>query len=225
MNTMTNQMLRIVMATGNRGKLAELSELTRGSGIEWVGVEEASGKRFSVVEDQLSFVGNAVKKARAASQCTGLWALADDSGLEVDALDGAPGVRSARFASEQATDQENNVKLMQVLKDIRDSERTARFRCVLALVGPGLEVPLISEGVCEGWIGRECRGQCGFGYDPLFVVAAFPGRTMAELSLSEKNQVSHRGHALREFLQKLTKLPGSPVVIEEASQDHPSGRE
>jgi len=204
-----HQKLRIVMATNNRGKVAELRKLTAEAGIEWFTVEEVSGARFSVVEDQASFLGNAVKKARAASQCTGLWALADDSGLEVDALGGSPGVRSARFAGEHATDQENNQKLLEELEQIPWAERTARFRCVLALMGPEPQTPLITEGVCEGRIGRTCRGQLGFGYDPLFLVDAFPGRTMAELTLPEKNQVSHRGQALRQLWPTLRRLEAS----------------
>jgi XTP/dITP diphosphohydrolase len=134
-------------------------------------------------------------------------ALADDSGLEVDALGGRPGVRSARFAHERATDAENNAALLRELENIEEGARGARFRCVLALVDPWRESEaLVAEGSCEGSIARAPRGNGGFGYDPLFVVAGHDGKAMAELSEADKNRVSHRAravHALRGLLLKL----------------------
>jgi XTP/dITP diphosphohydrolase len=123
-------------------------------------------------------------------------ALADDSGLEVDALGGRPGVRSARYASERATDAENNAALLRELEDVEDRSRAARFRCVLALANPWKESEIqIAEGTCEGAIARAPRGSGGFGYDPLFIVPDFEGRAMAELSEAEKNSISHRARA------------------------------
>jgi XTP/dITP diphosphohydrolase len=161
-----------------------------------------------VVEDGATFAENAVKKARAAAEATLMISLADDSGLEVDALDGRPGVRSARFAHARATDAENNAALLAALEPLGDAASAsagvafddggfrARFRCVLALLDPftGGGEPTLVEGVCEGAITRTPRGSGGFGYDPLFVVTG-TGRTMAELEPDEKNRVSHRARA------------------------------
>ncbi len=175
-------------------------------------IEEACGKPVTVVEDGLTFAENAVKKARAVSRLSMMLTLADDSGLEVDALSGAPGVRSARYAHERATDAENNAALLAALTALPDAVGTkplsARFRCVLALIDPyspdGGE-PILLEGRCEGTITRTPRGSGGFGYDPLFVVDG-ADKTMAELTEAEKNVLSHRGRAfaaLRPALEKI----------------------
>ena len=191
-----------MVATSNRGKLSELEALLGGLPLEVLSAAELLPQAPPVVEDGATFAENAVKKARAVASATLCLTLADDSGLEVDLLDGRPGVRSARFAHDRATDAENNAALLAAvgeLGDEGDAHKTiaARFRCVLALVDPftGNGEPLTVDGVCEGTITRTPRGSGGFGYDPLFVVEGMD-RTMAELSDEEKNRVSHRGKAL-----------------------------
>jgi XTP/dITP diphosphohydrolase len=164
---------------------------------------------MSIAETGDTFEENATLKARAVCQATRLVSLADDSGLEVAALGGRPGVRSARFAHERATDAENNAALLAELEHVDNEERGARFRCVLALVSPFSERVRTAEGTCAGSIARTPRGSGGFGYDPLFLVDGQGGRSMAELSEDEKNQVSHRGQAVRAL---------KPLVIELVSE-------
>jgi XTP/dITP diphosphohydrolase len=155
-----------------------------------------------IEEDGRTFSENALKKASFYSKTFGWLTLADDSGLEVDALQGQPGIRSARYAGEGASFEENNRKLLRVMEGIPMSKRGARFRCVMALVSPdGREV--VTEGTCSGRIGFREVGRKGFGYDPLFVLPKY-GKTMAQLSIEEKNGISHRGKALRK-LRKLIK--------------------
>src|SRR5690606_11669750 len=186
--------LTVVLATSNEGKVAELRALLGDLPVELLSAAQVLGKPLSVAEDALTFEENAVAKARAVCQATGMLALADDSGLEVEALGGRPGVRSARFAHERATDAENNAALLSALEDV--VERAARFRCVLALVSPcDRDRVRVAEGRCDGQIARAPRGSGGFGYDPLFVVDGSDGRAMAELTESEKNAVSHRARA------------------------------
>lgn len=189
------EMLTIVLASHNPGKLAELRALLANIPVQLVSVRDVLAETLNVVEDGATFQDNALLKARAVSRATGMIALADDSGLEVAALGGRPGVRSARFAHERATDAENNAALLAALEDIE--ERTASFRCVLALVTPWDEKARFAEGSVSGHIARAARGSGGFGYDPLFVVDGLDGRVMAELGDAEKNRVSHRGRAVR----------------------------
>jgi XTP/dITP diphosphohydrolase len=192
----------LIVATGNRGKLEEIKVLLADLAVDVRGMAEVLPSPPRVVEDGATFAENAIKKARAVSLATMSLTLADDSGLEVDLLEGRPGVRSARFAGERATDAENNAALLTALgafdaAELHDRGLGARFRCVLALVDPftsGGE-PQVVEGVCEGAITRTPRGSGGFGYDPLFVVDG-RDKTMAELTGDEKNLVSHRGRAL-----------------------------
>jgi XTP/dITP diphosphohydrolase len=192
----------LVVATSNRGKLEEIKALLSDLSLDVRGVNEVLPSPPRIVEDGATFAENALKKARAISQATLSLTLADDSGLEVDLLDGRPGVKSARFARDRATDAENNAALLAALgafdsAQLHDSGLRARFRCVVALVDPftsGGE-PRTFEGVCEGTITRTPRGSGGFGYDPLFVVDG-GDRTMAELTGDEKNRVSHRARAL-----------------------------
>ena len=192
-----SSILSVVLATSNEGKLLELKALLGDLPIQLLSVTSVTGERFSVNEDGSTFEENAVKKAKAAAALTGLYALADDSGLEVDALAGRPGVRSARFAHERATDAENNAALLRELDEIDDGVRQARFRCVLALASPWQPDRVATvEGGCEGLIARAPRGSGGFGYDPLFILPELEGRAMAELSESEKNAISHRARAL-----------------------------
>ncbi len=204
----------LVLATQNRGKLGELRALLAGVPLRIVSVDEVVRSPPNVVEDGRTFAENAAKKARAVAEATMTITLADDSGLEVDALEGKPGVRSARFASERATDAENNAALLAALEGLDDpgigptaSSYPARFRCALALVDPysrGGEA-LIVEGACEGAIIRSPRGAGGFGYDALFVVTGLD-KTMAELTDAEKNAVSHRARACQALLPELGRL-------------------
>jgi XTP/dITP diphosphohydrolase len=203
----------LVVATNNRGKLEELRALLEGLPIDLRTLDEvgAGADKLTIVEDGATFEENAIKKARAVADATMTLSLADDSGLEIDALGGAPGVRSARFASERATDAENNAALITRLEELGDGvggETTfpARFRCVLALIDPfGKTEPHLSEGRCEGFVTRSPRGTGGFGYDPLFIVAG-GDRTLAELEAEEKNRISHRALAalrIRPVLERL----------------------
>ena len=188
--------IEVVVASNNHGKLVEIRTALDFPGWRFVAATELDDEWPSPEEDGETFEDNARIKARASRERFALAALADDSGLEVDALDGAPGVYSSRFAGPCATDAENNSRLLLALQDVADEHRTARFRCTIVLVGPdGVET--VASGTCEGRIGRESRGDHGFGYDPLFLPDATPGRTMAELTLDEKNAISHRGAALR----------------------------
>lgn len=196
----------LLLATTNRGKVAELTALFADIGLGLVSLGALPGKLPPVIEDGATFLDNALLKARAAAQATGMVTLAEDAGLEVDALGGRPGVRSARFAKEGATDAENNALLLSSLADVDDDQRTARFRCVMVLVDPwSAGEPFVAEGRCEGTIAREPRGAGGFGYDPLFVVAG-EDRTMAELPEDRKNEISHRARAaavMRPYLAAL----------------------
>jgi len=189
----------IVLATGNRKKLEEIRRITADMGITVRTIKEFPDCP-EVVEDADTFEGNALKKAREISAHTGLAALADDSGLEVDALGGAPGVYSARYAGEKATDAENVGKLLRELSRA-EGERTARFHCVIALVLPdGAEE--VFDGKVEGRIGGAGRGHNGFGYDPVFFPEGHE-RTFAEMDASEKDSMSHRGRALEKFREYL----------------------
>jgi XTP/dITP diphosphohydrolase len=192
--------VKLLFATGNKHKLRELGELVAPLGIEVCSPADIGGLP-EVDEDRDSFAGNAEKKARAAFAVSGLASLADDSGLEVDALGGAPGVQSARYAGAGHDDAANNAKLLAALAGVPDEKRTARFRCVLALIDAQGALTL-ADGTCEGTIARAPRGEHGFGYDPLFLVGGGP-RTLAEFSTEEKHRVSHRGHAMRQLAKSL----------------------
>lgn len=193
---------RWVLASHNRGKLAEFATLLAPLGVQLVGAAELDLK--PPAEDGLSFVENALIKARAASQASGLPALADDSGLTVDALAGQPGVRSARYAGAKATDADNVSALLQALRDVEDSRRGARFVCALALLRHGEDPePLLATGEWSGTILREPAGTGGFGYDPIFFDPEV-GCSAAQLDPAEKNRRSHRGRALRALAARLT---------------------
>lgn len=195
--------MRVVVATGNAHKVDEIAEALAPFGWEFVSVADLGGWD-APEETGETFEDNARIKALCAHERFGIAALADDSGLEVDALDGAPGVYSSRYAGECATDELNNERLLLALADVPEERRTARFRSVLVMIAEdGSEV--VASGACEGRIGSAPRGTQGFGYDPLFLPEATPGRTMAELEMSEKNAISHRGaalEALRELLAR-----------------------
>lgn len=196
----------IILATHNLGKVKELKDLLVDLSFEieikFLHDYPALG---AIEETGSTFHENARLKAQAVFALTGLPSIADDSGLEVDALGGAPGVYSARFAGEDATDADNNAKLLRELAGVPEEERTARFRSVIcAVFGPGREY--YAEGACEGRIALAPRGSNGFGYDPLFLLAPDYERTMAELSLAEKNAVSHRSRAFRNLKPLLVQL-------------------
>lgn len=185
--------MKIVLATGNQGKVKELKAI-----LSDLDVEVLSLKDFpeigEIIEDGVTFAENAIKKATAVTEAVNLIAVADDSGLEVDYLDGAPGIYSARFAGESSSDLENNLKLLSLLQDVPDEKRTARFRCVIAVSTPCGEM-YTTDGTCEGIVGHEMKGELGFGYDPLFFLPEH-NRTIAELDPEIKNRISHRGRAL-----------------------------
>ena len=194
----------IVVSTGNAHKVIEIEEILGKvlPEVRFVALGEL-GDFPDAVEDGETFFDNALIKARYALACTGLaMAVADDSGLCVDALDGAPGVWSARWAGEHGADDANNEKLMREMADVPEPERTARFHSSVVLAYADGRV-LSGEGDCEGRIGYTPVGTNGFGYDPLFLPDDTPGRTMAQLELAEKNMISHRFHALTDLASKL----------------------
>ena len=201
---------RLLIATGNQGKLREFralfDALDDAGDWELVGPAEVGLEGFEVVEDGDTYAANAGRKARAYANAAGLPSLADDSGLEVDALDGAPGLYSARYAGEDADDAANRAKLLAALDGVADEQRSARFRCLVGIAFPYTTNVRLGEGVVEGRIAVDERGDLGFGYDPLFELP--DGRRMAELSTAEKNRISHRARALadaRWALQSLAK--------------------
>ena len=197
--------MTIVLATRNPGKISEIEALlpavrcAPAASFPGCPEPEESGRTFEE---------NALIKARAVSRYTGRTALADDSGLEVDALDGAPGVRSARYAGDHASDGENLRRLLYALERVDEAGRAARFRCVVAVVAPDGGA-WTAEGVCEGGILKEPRGESGFGYDPVFVPAGYD-KTFAELDAGVKNRISHRAMALRRIAKVLNDLPDGP---------------
>ena len=197
-------MTTIVLATGNQGKVNELARLLAAQNIE---IKPQSEFNVSdVAETGTTFVENAIIKARHAAKSTGLAAIADDSGLEVDALNGAPGVYSARYAGENASDDDNTNKLLNALVDVADDKRSARFHCVLVYMRHENDpTPLICHGVWEGSITREKIGQQGFGYDPVFWQADHK-MTSAQLPRDLKNQLSHRGQALEKLIPQLLEV-------------------
>lgn len=197
---------RLAVASTNRHKVREILEICADWPVEWITVETHPGPWPEVDEPHEDYLANALEKGRAVAVALGVPALADDSGIEVDALGGAPGPRSARFAGPGASDAENRRSLLAAMKGVPASGRTARFRCVAALVWPdGRE--LHAEGICEGVLLRAERGTGGFGYDPLFVPEGWD-RTMAELAPAEKHRISHRGRALRALRELLPEIAG-----------------
>jgi XTP/dITP diphosphohydrolase len=194
-------MSRVVLATGNKGKVRELGELLANFEMEVVPQTEFNVEE--VEETGLTFVENAILKARNAAAHTGLPAIADDSGLEVDYLKGAPGIYSARYAGEGGNDPANNQKLLKALEGVDEAERTARFQCVMVYMRHQNDpVPLIAQGSWEGRILTAAQGENGFGYDPIFFVPE-EGRSSAELAAEVKNRLSHRGQALKKLVELL----------------------
>ncbi len=198
---------RLLIATGNPGKIREFRELFDAHvDTQWelVAPAEVGLRDFTVVEDGQTYAENAGRKARSYSNAAGLPALADDSGLEVDSLDGAPGLYSARYAGEAADDAANRAKLLRALANVPTERRAARFRCVIALAFPYTTNVRLGEGVVEGSIAMDERGDLGFGYDPLFGLP--DGRRMAELDVAEKNRISHRARALADAAWALNSM-------------------
>ena len=198
-------MVKAVIASKNRDKVAEIKEILAMPGLELVTFEEV-GVWPEVEETGSSFCENAMIKAKELAGRLGIAALADDSGLEVDALGGAPGVRSARYAGAGADDRANNEKLLKEVAEIPGGKRTARFKCCAVYFNPRGRV-LSAEGTLEGEIGREPRGGHGFGYDPLFIPAGH-SQTLAELGSEVKNEISHRAKAFRLLRLELEELVG-----------------
>ncbi len=187
--------MKVVVASRNRHKVEEIGLLLAGAGFELVTIDDVA-PGTALVEDEPTFEANAIAKARQAAAATGLPALGDDSGLEVDALGGAPGVRSARWAGDPCDDARNNAKLVAELRGVPAERRTGRYRCAAAFVDPARGIELFRSGSCEGRLLEAPRGAAGFGYDPYFFVEAL-GKTMAEISMEEKNRLSHRAAAFR----------------------------
>ena len=193
---------KVVLASSNQGKLREINQILGGLGMQ--ALPQSDFEVEDAEETGLSFVENAILKARHAARITGLPAIADDSGLEVDALDGAPGIYSARYAGPNATDADNVQKLLEALQDVPDDERTARFQCLMVfMIHAEDPTPLICQGTWEGRILREPRGESGFGYDPVFFVPS-ENCAAAELAPEVKNRLSHRGQALGKLLEALS---------------------
>ncbi len=198
--------MQLLIATHNRGKMREYRQLLKGLSLELLSLDDV-GIKDDVPETGETYADNALLKARAYAQQSGILTLADDSGLEVDALDGEPGPLSARYAGEGATDADRIDYLLGKLATVSPTQRTARFRCVIALVWPSGREQLV-EGTCEGRITKAPRGEQGFGYDPVFLVAD-DTRTMAELSAEEKNAISHRARAAAKARALLEASPDS----------------
>lgn len=195
---------RLVLGTGNRKKLLEMEGLLRGTGLRLQTLADFEGIT-EVVEDGHSFAENAEKKARGYALATGCWTVCDDSGISVDALGGAPGIYSARFAGPDADDGANNRMLLEKLAGVPDRERTAHYSCHIALADPGGTIRIRSEGICRGRLRHEADGQGGFGYDPLFELMEYH-ITFGRLGSVAKSVISHRARALRDFCRQLAQL-------------------
>jgi len=194
---------KLLIATRNKQKKRELQAILTGWDVQLLSLDDIAAIP-EIIEDGATFAENAIKKARITADLSGCITLADDSGLEVEALGGAPGIFSARFAGLQADDEANNRKILYLLKDVGEDKRIARFVCVIAVAVPNGEVYTV-QGICEGKIAHRSQGQGGFGYDPLFIPQGF-SRTFAELEEEDKNQISHRGQALLQVLPLLRSI-------------------
>lgn len=194
-------MRKIIVATGNEGKMKEIRQILAGDGIEYVSLKDENLQDVEIVEDGTTFEENAVIKARTIAEITGQMVLADDSGLEVDYMDKAPGVYSARFLGEDTSYTVKNNYIIDKLAEAKGEERSARFVCVIACAFPDGKV-ITTRGTIEGQIGYEEKGENGFGYDPIFFLPE-RGCTTAELPPEEKNKISHRGRALTAMYEKL----------------------
>lgn len=198
-------MKQILVATNNMGKVRDFEELFKPHGIEVISLKDLD-EPIEVEETGTTFEENAILKAEETAKILGKWVISDDSGLEIDALNGEPGVYSARYAGEPKDDEANIDKALNGLKDVPEGSRDARFRCVLAIAGPDIETKTFS-GSCDGSILFGRHGENGFGYDPIFYVPS-EGKAMAELTPAEKAAISHRGVAMRKFEKELPNLIG-----------------
>jgi XTP/dITP diphosphohydrolase len=198
------QTIKLLIATGNQGKFREISAELNDLGVECLSLKDFPGVP-ECEETGMTFSENAIQKARYYAEQFHILTLADDSGIEVDALFGLPGVKSARYAGEPCDDEANNMKLLKELQSTPPEKRQGRFRCVMAVVDAGGGLLGTTEGVIEGMILDKLRGSNGFGYDPLFLVPAL-GKTTAEISQEEKNKISHRGQAVRKMHELLQRL-------------------
>lgn len=203
-------MKEVLIATNNLGKKKDFEALFHPLGIEVLTLNDLENP-IDVEETGKTFEENAILKAETVATILGKTVIADDSGLEIDALDGAPGVYSARYAGNHSTDDENIDKALHALENVAEENRAARFRCVLAVAGPTMET-LVFSGSCEGVITSERRGENGFGYDPIFYVPV-KNRTMAECTAAEKSEISHRGAALAKLQAAL------PTLIKEDGEE------
>jgi len=194
---------KIVLATNNHNKVIEIKELLQDLPLEILTLQDFPGLVMPE-EDCPTFAGNAAKKAETVAHYSGEMAIADDSGLEVDALNGRPGVRSARYAGEEASDRSNNKLLLEELKNVPAPKRSACFKCAIAVAFPGDKTAVVEE-YCPGRLAEKPLGEKGFGYDPLFIYEP-SGLTFAQMSREEKNKVSHRGKALRRVRELLEEL-------------------
>ncbi len=194
--------MQIVLATRNNHKTKEIGALFKDTGIKFLCLNDFPNIP-DILEDADTFEGNAFKKARTVAGWTKEVSLADDSGLQVDALNGKPGVYSSRYAGEGASDEENCIKLLNEMKDIPFEKRNAKYKCVIAVVFPSGEEKM-TEGECNGFIAFEPKGNNGFGYDPIFYLPEYK-KTMAELSPEEKNKISHRAKAIKKVRKYLNK--------------------
>ncbi len=206
--------VRLVLATRNLGKIREVTAIYGHLEIAWVSLMDLP-EIGDVAEEGATYAENAAAKARTVSSASGLTALADDSGLEIDALGGSPGVHSARFLGPAATDAERNIRILQLLQELPDPKRTARYVAAVALARPD-GVVHVFEGICEGRIATRPRGAGGFGYDPIFVPRG-ETRTMAEVPAEVKNRISHRARALRAAEPHLVEILNMP------GKDRPAG--
>ena len=197
-------MTKLLVATHNKGKVAEFADMLQDMAIEWLSLDDV-GVVQDVEETGSTFRENSVLKARTYAAETGLLTLADDSGLEVDALDGAPGVYTARYGGAGLTAVQRYQKLLNDIQTVSISERTARFRCIIVLAAPDGTILGESEGVCEGMIAQVPAGDGGFGYDPVFYLPSFQ-QTMAQLPAAQKHQISHRGRAVQQIEPRLREL-------------------
>ena len=193
-------MKKFIFASGNKNKLREMKQTLEKYGIDVISQKEA-GYDIDVEETGKTFAENAIIKAEAIHKLSKMAVIADDSGLEIDYLDGAPGIYSHRFAGENATDEDRRNKVLNLMKDVPEEKRTARFKCDICYIDEKAKNHIF-EGVAEGKIGFEPKGYDGFGYDPIFICEK--GKTFAEISAEEKNQISHRGKAVEKFVKYLS---------------------
>ncbi len=205
--------MEIVVATQDKGKIKEIREVLKGIDVEILSLDEI-GLEIEIEEDGRTYSENAVKKAAEVAKRSGKISLADDSGLEIDALNGKPGINSSRFAGINADDREKNLKILEMMKDVPNGKRGARFRCVIAVAEPNGKL-YTCEGVCEGEIAESIRGDKGFGYDPIFIIPEY-GKTFGELGPEVKDKISHRAKALekaKELIKRVQGVRDSRVLV------------